>query len=151
MKTKILKKTSIFPVTENEVFDLLKQLNTLQYIAKPYAAFTPVNEIQELTWTEGATFSFSLKLFCCIPFGIHTIKVIQFSDDTHEIYTNESNINVPIWNHRILLRSIKDGKTAYTDEVEIGAGWKTMFVYIWAKCFYSHRQRKWKKLLKGLS
>ena len=28
------------------------------------------------------------------------------------------------------------------------AGWKTLLVYLWANCFYAHRQRKWKRLLK---
>ena len=36
----------------------------------------------------------------------------------------------------------------YTDIVEIDAGWKTVFVYLWAVCFYMHRQKKWIKLLR---
>ena len=41
-------------------------------------------------------------------------------------------------------------KTEYTDGVDIKAGWKTPFIWIWAKAFYAHRQRKWIKLLKAL-
>ena len=33
-----------------------------------------------------------------------------------------------------------------TDEVEIQAGWKTVFIWLWARAFYTHRQRKWIKL-----
>lgn len=40
-----------------------------------------------------------------------------------------------------------ENTTQYTDEVEINAGWKTIFVYMWANAFYAHRQRKWKRLL----
>ena len=29
----------------------------------------------------------------------------------------------------------------------IDAGWKTIFVWMWANCFYTHRQKKWIKLL----
>lgn len=32
--------------------------------------------------------------------------------------------------------------TKYTDIVDIDAGWKTVFVYLWAVCFYSHRQKE---------
>lgn len=46
-----------------------------------------------------------------------------------------------------MLHSKNSTETEYTDEVEIGAGWKTPFVYLWAKAFYSHRQKKWIKLL----
>ena len=35
-----------------------------------------------------------------------------------------------------------------TDRVEIHAGWKTVFVWLWANAFYAHRQRKWIRLLK---
>lgn len=42
-----------------------------------------------------------------------------------------------------------DGSTEYSDEVEIGAEWKTGFVWLWARCFYAHSQTKWIKLLAG--
>lgn len=69
------------------------------------------------------------------------IHVIDFS--RHSIYTNESNTHVPVWNHKILLNALPDGTTEYSDEVEIGVGWKTIFVWLWAKCFYSYRQKRW--------
>ena len=139
-----VKKTSIFPASREKVFSLLKQLETLQFIASPYASFTSIDDNKEFVWQEGMVFKFKFKLFGIIPYGIHTINVIKFDN---EIYTNESNTHVPIWNHRITLKECNDGKTEYTDEVEIGAGWKTLFIYLWAKCFYSHRQKKWIKLL----
>lgn len=54
---------------------------------------------------------------------------------------------MPTWNHRITLDEIDAAHTGCTDEVEIDAGWKTPFVYLWAKAFYAHRQKKWLKLL----
>ena len=63
------------------------------------------------------------------------------------IFTNETNTHVPVWNHEIVLESVDENNTKYTDIVAIEAGWKTVFVYLWAICFYTHRQRKWKKLL----
>jgi len=58
---------------------------------------------------------------------------------------------VPVGNHTIRLERIDSGHTRYTDEVEIGAGWKTPFVCLWAKLFYAHRQRKWVRLLEAAS
>ncbi|MBR5090525.1 MAG: hypothetical protein IK093_13935, partial [Ruminiclostridium sp.] len=57
------------------------------------------------------------------------------------------NEHVPIWNHEILLKDMGD-RCEYTDNVEIGAGRKTIFIYIWACLFYRHRQRKWIRMLK---
>lgn len=62
-------------------------------------------------------------MFCVIPYGTHTIQVIDFKKDG--IYTNEHNTYVPIWNHRIKLKDNGNGTTEYSDEVEIGAAWKT--------------------------
>ncbi len=141
MKTKVVYKSSIFPADIDCVFSLLRNLETLQYIAKPYASFTPIGGNSNIRWEEGQTISFKFKLFCFVPYGTHTIHVIDFSK--HSIYTNESNTHVPVWNHKILLNALPDGTTEYSDEVEIGAGWKTIFVWLWAKCFYSHRQKRW--------
>lgn len=149
MKSKTVIKTSIFPASEKEVFDKLKSIQTLQYIAAPYATFTPVNASDDFTWKVGKTFSFHFKLFGVIPFGVHTINVIDFDEITTRIYTNESNTHVPIWNHTILLEPMDDNRLRYTDKVELYAGWKTPFVTLWAKCFYSHRQKKWLRLLRS--
>lgn len=146
MKKKVVSKECRLPADIDTVFSLLTDLKTLQYIAAPYASFGPVNGAETMKWLKGRTFSFQFRLFGVIPFGIHTIEVIRFSRD--EIYTLESNRHVPIWNHRIVLKDNGDGTTGYRDEVEIGAGWKTWFVWLWAHCFYSHRQRKWLRLLK---
>ncbi|NMD38303.1 MAG: hypothetical protein GYA87_06465 [Christensenellaceae bacterium] len=145
MYTKTLKISCVLPASKNEVFSNLKQLKTLQYIAKPYASFNPVNAKDSSVWKENTVFQFKFKLFCFIPLGIHTINMKKFNED--EIYTKEYNKHVPVWNHRITLKEIKSNKTHYTDEIEIGANWKTMFVYLWAKAFYKHRQKKWLKLL----
>lgn len=147
MKTKIIYQQSIFPSKIDRVYSLLKDISTLQYIAAPYATFEPQGKSDNTKeWYPGQTIKFKFKIFSVIPYGIHTIKVIDFSKD--RIYTNESNTHVPVWNHRIQLIDNKDGTTKYSDEVEIGAGWKTIFVWMWARSFYAHRQKKWIRLLK---
>lgn len=142
-----VKKSSVFPAAKDEIFRRLQKLKTLQYIAHPYATFKSVDDTEELTWQEDSAFAFHFKLFALIPFGVHTIKVMQF-DIEKGIYTQEGNKHVPVWNHKIILEKIDENTTKYTDIVEIQAGWKTLFVYLWANCFYAHRQRKWKRLLK---
>ena len=55
---------------------------------------------------------------------------------------------MPVWNHDIQLIEKDEAHTLYTDRVEIHAGWKTVFIWLWANAFYAHRQRKWIRLLK---
>ena len=122
-----IKKSSIFPAAKEEVYNKLLKLETLQYIAYPYATFKPINGETELIWQENSSSTFSFRLFGIIPFGIHTIKVIRFGLE-NGILTNETNTYVPVWNHEIILEKLDENTTKYTDIVEIEAGWKTVFV-----------------------
>ncbi len=148
MKYITIKNTSVFPASKEYIFKRLKNFKTLQYIAYPYATFTPVSEEKNIIWKEGTINSFKFRLFGFVPLETHKIKVIRFDMDKG-IYTKEGNKFVPIWNHRIILNKLDEDTTRYTDIVEIGAGWKTPFVALWAKMFYTHRQRKWICLLKN--
>ena len=142
----VVQKTSVFPAPKETVYSRLQQLETLQYIAKPYATFEPVGEISNV-WTAGSISSYRFRLFSFIPFGTHTIRIIRCDPDG--ISSREGNNHVPVWNHDIRLEKTDAGHTKYTDRVEIKAGWKTFFVWLWANAFYAHRQRKWIKLLKA--
>ena len=141
----IVVKSSVFPASKEAVFLKLQKLKLLQYIAWPYATFTPIGETISI-WKAGASSSYQFKLMGIIPFGTHKINVLSF-DINEGIYTHEGNEHVPVWNHRIMLEDISKNQCLYTDIVEIGAGWKTIFIYLWAKCFYAHRQKKWIMLL----
>lgn len=141
----IVQKTSVFPAPRDVVFQKLQRPETLQIIAKPYVAFEPAGNAED-EWAVGGTTSWRLRLFGFIPFGTHTIRILRF--DPEEISSREGNSHVPVWNHDILLVPADENHTEYTDRVEIRAGWKTIFIWLWAKAFYAHRQRKWIRLLK---
>ena len=140
----IVRRTSVFPAPRETIFEKLQKLETLQTIAKPYATFEPLGK-NTGTWSVGSTSSYRFRLFGVIPFGIHTIHIVQF--DPNRISSREGNEHVPVWNHDISLIQQDDSHTRYTDRVEIQAGWKTIFVWLWANAFYAHRQRKWVQLL----
>jgi len=141
----IVRKSSVFPAPRDMVFEKLQKLETLQYIAKPYASFEPVGSAEPV-WTVGSTSSYRFRLFDLIPFGTHTIHIIRF--DPERVSSHEGNEHVPVWNHDITMIPLNSSYTKYTDQVEIQAGWKTLFIWLWANVFYAHRQRKWIRLLK---
>ena len=140
----IVKKTSVFPASRDEVFKKLQKLETLQKIAEPYASFEPAGSADHI-WQTGSTSSYRFRLFGMIPFGTHTIHIVRF--DPEGVSSREGNEHVPVWNHDITMIMPDETHTKYTDRVEIHAGWKTFFVWLWAEAFYSHRQRKWIRLL----
>lgn len=140
----IVQRTTVFPADRDTVFQKIQHFETLQYIAWPYASFEPIDDEAHI-WTAGSTSSYRFRLFGVIPFGTHTINIIRFDPDV--ISSREGNEHVPVWNHDIMMEA-PDGKhTRYTDRVEIQAGWKTWFIWLWANAFYAHRQRKWVRLL----
>lgn len=144
----VVQKTSVFPTSREIVFENLRKLETLQYIASPFAIFEPVEDAGSV-WAEGEKSSYRFRLFGIIPFGTHTIRIIRFSPDG--ISSREGNEHVPVWNHDITMVRLDDNHTKYTDRVEIRAGWKTVFVWLWANLFYAHRQKKWIRLLENTS
>ncbi|MBR3240944.1 MAG: hypothetical protein IKF99_21220 [Oscillospiraceae bacterium] len=141
----IVQKTSVFPASRDVVFQKLQRLETLQTITKPYATFEPLGNATTV-WTVGSKSSYRLRLFGFIPFGTHTIRIVRFDPDG--VSSREGNRHVPVWNRDILLVPTDENHTEYTDRVEIKAGWKTIFIWLWAKAFYAHRQRRWIRLLK---
>jgi len=147
MNTKTISISSIFPASPDEIWAKITLLETLRYIAAPYAYFSPLDSENEPEWCEGKTMQFRLNIFGIFPVGIHTIKIIELSKEKHQILSTEKNQAVPVWNHTIILKPLKDGTTRYEDIVEIGAGWKTNIISLWSKMFYRHRQKRWQKLL----
>ena len=145
MKQMVVQKTSVFPADRDFVFKKLQQLKTLQYITWPYATFEPIGETVS-TWEVGSTSAYRFRLFGLIPYGTHTIHILRFDPDG--VSSREGNAHVPVWNHEISLIEKDETHTQYTDRVEIHAGWKTVFIWLWANAFYAHRQRKWIRLLK---
>ncbi len=144
----IVKKTSVLPAPRSIVFEKLTELKTLHYIAKPYAILEPVNAAKDLKWQVGGESSYKFRLFGFIPFGVHTIHIERFDEEC--VSSCEGNPHVPVWNHEIFLEKRGESSTLYTDKVTIKAGWKTFFVWLWANCFYAHRQMRWEKLLTNI-
>lgn len=141
----IVTKSSVFPASRDAVFEKLQRLETLQTIAKPYATFEPVGAAEQI-WTVGGTSAYRFRLFGVIPFGTHTIHIVRF--DPEGVSSREGNEHVPVWNHDITMIPLDGNHTKYTDRVEIRAGRKTPFIWLWANAFYAYRQRKWIRLLK---
>ena len=95
----IVRKSSVFPASRETVFEKLQQMETLRYIAKPYATFEPIGEAVS-TWTVGSTSAYRFRLFGVIPYGTHKIHILRFDRDG--VSSHEGNEYVPVWNHDIV-------------------------------------------------
>ncbi|MDR1563334.1 MAG: hypothetical protein LBS74_00020 [Oscillospiraceae bacterium] len=135
------------PANAKQIWPLLLRIDTLKYIAAPYAAFVPLSS-DTANWNEGASLLFNLRIWGFIPLGTHTVFIKRIDEENLLIQSEEHNRHVPVWNHKITLTPLNNHATHYTDEVEICAGALTWLVALWANLFYRHRQKKWRKLCK---
>ncbi|MDR1615864.1 MAG: hypothetical protein LBR98_02485 [Syntrophomonadaceae bacterium] len=145
--TETIQVSSVFKAPPEKIWPLLTHMDTLRYIASPYAAFVPAGKPSGETWRAGETYRFRLRVFGIIPLGVHTIRVQIFDHGKLRVQTAENNRFVPTWNHCITLEPEGISQTRYTDEVEIGAGRFTGLVRLWSAAFYRHRQKRWARLL----
>jgi len=147
MKTRTVTVSSFLPAGAAQIRELLRELATLQYIASPYAQFSPIEANASVTWSEGSQTRLNLRIFGLVPLGVHTVRIVRFRDEPCEVLSEEGNRTVPVWRHRITLEPYGRALTRYTDEVTLSAGALTFPVSVWAGAFYRHRQKRWRKLL----
>ncbi|PIE71277.1 MAG: hypothetical protein CSA22_03150 [Deltaproteobacteria bacterium] len=134
--------------TESELWEKLSKQESLQFIASPVLAFVSMNRgTLDSKWAVGHKYLFKLYLLHFIPLGVHAIRLVKIDRNQNIISSHERGLLTPVWNHKITFKEIKPGLVSYRDEIEIGAGWLTPFVCVFAHVFYRHRQRRWKRLL----
>ncbi len=98
-------------------------------------------------------FRFRLLVGGKIPIGEHTINVQLVNGGSDErsgrqLVWHDAGYSdlIKVWDHKIVLEPFH-GMTRYTDQVEIHAGLLTIPAVLFARLFYSHRQRKLSRLV----
>ncbi len=91
-----------------------------------------------------------MLLFGFVPIGEQVIGIERppAVDGIRSLRDNGSSRLMRRWDHLISVHELADGKTRYTDCVEIDAGRLTFFVSCFAQLFYWHRQRRLRRLAK---
>lgn len=133
----------------------IKTTRLLQHVAHPVLSFEPVKpKLFPRAWKEGR-YLVGLKLFGFIPAGKQWIN-ISFPKasspqgrQAYQVRDNGSGALAAKWDHLITLAETEDGKTRYTDQVDIQASLLTPIIWLFAQYFYRHRQRRWRRLARN--
>lgn len=141
--------SSVFSTGIDKVWNKIQHVETLRYIARPWAQFNPIGFVPS-QWKEGDCYTFHTWIHGMMPIGKHTINVMEMNRAKGKIYTNEYNRIIKIWNHHIIMEDKGNNTTGYTDIVDIYAGIFTRMVAWWSVRFYRYRQRKWKSIANNL-
>lgn len=119
----------------------------LRHVAAPLVLFEPLAPAGWPARWEAGPFPVRMKLFGFLPLGEQIIDISLPSalPDCFALRDNGRSRLIPRWDHLITIEATEDG-TRYSDWVEIEAGWRTPFVALFARLFYAHRQRRWRRL-----
>jgi hypothetical protein len=110
----------------------------------------PEHEELPAHFAQGETYRMRLLFFGVVPAWRHEIHIARLDEGGREIQTAERGGPVKEWNHRITVDERGPYQSRYTDEIEIGAGLMTPFVWAYAQLFYRYRQMRWRRLARGL-
>ncbi len=142
-------RTTVLPAPADEVWRLVQRPDTLRFVSAPVLMFRPLDGPLPETWAEG-DYEVALRLFGLVPLGRQTIGVrrVAASDGARRLRDAGRGQLAKTWDHVITIVP-QGAETRYSDEVTIDAGWLTGPVAFFARLFYAHRQRRWRKLLAG--
>jgi ligand-binding SRPBCC domain-containing protein len=134
-----------------KVWDTLRTSALLVEVIDPLLRFDPLpGESFPVRWEQGTTVRGRAYAFGLVPLGVHAIHYERIDDVAREIQTRESSRFVRRWDHTLRVRAAPDGRTLYSDEVEIEAGAWTLIVWAFAQFFYRHRQGRWRRIARRL-
>ena len=130
------------------VRDHVMRSELLEYVARPLLRFRPIAPAAlPAVWTEGS-YRASLWFLGVLPVGWQAIKIEPqpMRGDVWSIRDNGHGALIRTWDHMIEIKPEGEG-TRYVDRVTIDAGWLTPAVGSFARAFYAHRQRRWRRLV----
>jgi hypothetical protein len=139
--------STFLPCSPAEVAQHASTSRLFAYVAAPMVSFTPIGDAPlPETWEEG-TYWVSLRMFGVIPFGKQAI-VVTLPDVPEGFSLRDNGYSglIKKWDHLVSVEPFGAG-TLYRDQVKIGAGVFTLFVWAFAELFFRHRQRRWRRLV----
>ncbi len=122
----------------------------MEYVAAPWLRFEPVDPpaLPE-EWKPGR-YLVRLRLLGRVSLGTQWIGIRAVEQRGLRLLVHDqgTSVRIPVWDHRIELSPADDGGTHYCDRLQIEAGWRTPFVAAFARLFFAHRQRRWRRLVR---
>ncbi len=138
---------SLLPCPVDQLAPELRKPVLLNHIAWPMIRFEPVNPpVLPETWGL-QPYRTDLRIGGRFSIGEHTLD-LQPTPDEGALVWHDAGFSdlIKTWDHQIDLEDFH-GMTRYTDRVEIHAGALTLPAWLFAKAFYSHRQRRLNRLV----
>ena len=134
--------------TPETVRQHVQRSELLEYVARGVLTFKPLDpeQLPEI-WTEGRyKVAMLWKGFLPVGWQYVGIEPQPMRGNVWSIRDNGSGALIRTWDHMIEISPEGEG-TRYVDRVRIEAGLLTPFVALFARLFYAHRQKRWRRLV----
>ena len=129
------------------VWHHVRRPELLNYVSKGVVGFQPLEPATwPDTWSEGE-YTAAMKIFG-IPsrWQVIGIEFLESDGRTYRLRDNGRGRDIAVWDHMIEVAPAGLG-TRYTDRVRVDAGWRTPIIAAFAHFLYSHRQKRWRRLV----
>lgn len=132
----------------------LQSTAVFRHITAPLIQFHPARGTEWPTHWAPGELALHMRLLGVLPMGPQTVRIsiepAAQSGGWPTLRDNGEGVLMRRWDHRITLQPLPDGRTLYTDDIEVIARhlpWlMTPLSALFAQVFYRHRQRRWRQL-----
>lgn len=132
----------------------LQSTAVFRHITAPLVQFRPAPGQKWPTHWAPGDLVLKMRLLGVIPMGPQTVRISveppAQAGGWPTLRDNGEGVLMRRWDHRITLQPLPDGRTLYTDEIDVVARhlpWlMTPLSALFAQVFYRHRQRRWRRL-----
>jgi hypothetical protein len=141
--------TTLLAISAEEAFRHVRTSALLEYVAAPVMRFTLLEPAALPTEWEEARYKVGLRLFGFLPIGHQWIVTSAPNGEKPPLILRDNGHSPMIrkWDHWIFIEPLSASSCRYIDRVNVEAGILTPGVWLFAKLFYAHRQRRWQKLV----
>lgn len=145
-----VRSSSDLVIPQELAWTLLNRTAVQLYLSRGFFSYGEVDELPSRR-EEGYEADLRLKLFGWLPLWVHHQRFTRVNAEQHEILVEERGGPYGRWNHLMRVVAVPGGRSTYVDEIEVGAGWRTPPVGLFAYALCRKRAARLEELAKLLT
>lgn len=145
---KTLTITTSLDASPDRDWEALNTPRLFLFVAHPVVRFAAVKPRKLPQCWENGDYVLEMRGFGLLPLGTQVISISRppSRGDERALLDDGHSTIIRRWRHLMTVAPEGDG-TRYTDRIEIDAGVITPVVVVFARLFFAHRQRRWRRVV----
>lgn len=135
--------TTVLDAPLEHVWELLQRPAMMEQVAAPVMTMVPADPPAFPERWEDRPYRVRLKVFCVLPAGSQVIDISRSEGPgIRRLRDRGVGTVAKVWDHTLTAEALPDGRTRYTDTLEVRAGVLTAGMWLFSQVFFRHRQRR---------